>query len=179
MIRCNDAVELIARGRLGLRAKGQSEQGREDFHEGIILLTKLFDEAYNENDLFSMLLCESTFLTKDLEGARPSEKAAIANYENALADNAFDCLDMIKSPEKYKESAVLFSCKPYFRYKGMPKGGFIVALLAEPARIQNSMSAVGMDPNEQTLRELRVKTCKRAVEIYSSMQIQILGNTEI
>jgi hypothetical protein len=172
----NNAVELITRGRIGLRTEGKTEQGRIDFHDGILLAMELYTQAYNENDLFCMLLCENTFLVKDLEGARPKETAAIKSYETALMeyDDAFNCLDLIEKPEEYKQATAIVSHAPPFRYREMPKDGFVVAMAGHPTRLKNGMTAIGMDPDEQDLREFRMKVCKRALDVYFQKQKAIL-----
>jgi hypothetical protein len=41
----NDAANLIFFGRIGRRTHGQTEQGLEDFEQGLILAMQVFDEA--------------------------------------------------------------------------------------------------------------------------------------
>jgi hypothetical protein len=173
----NSAVELITRGRLGLRTEGKAEQGRIDFHDGLKLAHELYTQAFNENDLFCMLLCENTFLTKDLEGAEPDEQDAIKSYETALVeyDDAFNCLDLVENPDEYKKAAVIISHNKKCRYHGMPKDGFIVAMAGQPARIKNGMTAVGTDPDERALRKYRIKVCKKALDVYFKKQEVIFG----
>jgi hypothetical protein len=175
-----NAVSLITRRRLNLRTEGMAEEGRKEFHEGLALATKTFKDAYDENDLYAMLLCENTFLAKDLEGAEPDEQDAIKSYEKALVeyDDAFNCLDLIAKPEEYKQAAAIVSHAPKFRYRAMPKDGFIVAMAAQPARIKNGMTAVGTDPDERSLRKDRIKASRKALNLYFKKQMAILGKEQ-
>jgi hypothetical protein len=121
-------------------------------------------------------LCENSFLTKELEGARPEEKQAKTSYETANReyDDAFNCLAILDNPEQYKILEVGISHESKYREQGLPKDGFHVALLAQPVRLNNGFKMVGIDPDEQRLRELRITVCKKARELYMEKQKVIL-----
>jgi hypothetical protein len=167
-----NAVRRITNGRLALRTKGQAEHGREDFHEGMAESIDVFNEAMETGDIFLMLLSENVFLTKELESATTRESKAVSSYETALVeyDDAFNCLELVNDPDKYKIAAASYSHKKPFRQHGQPKDGFIVAMLGHPVRLRNSMKVLGIDPDEQKLRELRIQVCNRALELYMGKQ---------
>jgi hypothetical protein len=176
-----NAVELITVGRQNLRIEGKTEEGRKSFHDGLVEAIQLFTAVYEEKDLFMMLLCETLFLAKDLEGARDNEQHAKNSYATAMIeyDDAFNCLEIIKKPEQYQIMERGFShAKTTFRYQKMPKDGFVVAMLGNPVRLINGLKMVGVDPEEQELIELRAKVCRRALQIYREMQEGILGELE-
>jgi hypothetical protein len=174
-----NAVALITRGRVSLRTEGKAEEGREDFHKGILDAIEIFKEAISTNDIFFMLLCENVFLAQELEGADAREKKARESYGTALIeyDDAFACYDAIQKPDKYKEIDACISHSKEYRKKGMPKDGFIVAVMAHPARLENGMKMIGLDPDEQMLRELRIKACKQLKDLYFEKQLAVLGNS--
>jgi hypothetical protein len=68
------AVSDIADGRIGLRTKGKSEEGREDFAKGLALGKRIFTEVKDCGDPELMLLAEYSFMNQELEGARVEEK---------------------------------------------------------------------------------------------------------
>jgi hypothetical protein len=127
-------------------------------------------------DLFLMLLSENAFLTKELESATSRDSKALSSYNTALIeyDDAFNCLEIIKDPVRYKDVDAACSHKSTFRKDGLPKDGFVVAMLGHPARIRNSMTMLGLDPDEQKLRELRIKVCNTALILYMQKQKAIL-----
>jgi hypothetical protein len=175
--RLTRAVELITNGRIALRTEGKEAQGRKDFHRGLQDTIKTFDDILKQGDIFMMLLCEDFFLAKELESATTREGKAVSSYETALVeyDDAFTCLELVNDPDKYKIAAASYSHKKPFRQHGQPKDGFIVAMLGHPARLRNSMKVLGIDPDEQTLRELRIQVCKKALELYMEKQEAALG----
>jgi hypothetical protein len=169
------AVDFITNGRIGLRTKGRTEHGRDDFHKGIADAMAVFKEAMETGDLFLMLMCENAFLTKELESATRRDSKAVSSYNTALIeyDDAFNCLEIIKDSARYKDVAAACSHKKPFRKDGLPKDGFVVAMMGHPARIRNSLTMLGLDPDEQRLRELRIKVCRKALELYMQKQAEI------
>jgi hypothetical protein len=57
----------------------------------------------------------------------------------------------------------------------MPKDGCLVALHSHPVRLGNGLKMIGIDPDEQVLRELRIKVCKKAKKLYIAKQKMVLG----
>jgi hypothetical protein len=171
-----NAVELVTNGRIALRTEGKTEQGRSDFHKDILDAIEIFNEALSTNDIFLMLLCENLFLAQELAGASQREKKARESYEVALIEynDAFYCYETILKPEEYKKLDLGISHGDKYRNKGMPKDGFMVAVAAHPARLENGLKMIGIDPDEQTLRELRIKVCKRLKDLYFEMQQGVL-----
>jgi hypothetical protein len=166
------AVDLITNGRIALRTKGKEAQGRDDFHEGLLAAIDIYNKILKQNDIFMMLLCENFFLTKELESATSREGKAITSYQAALVeyDDAFNCLERVQDPQRYKDAVAVISHKSNFQHHSQPKDGFIVAMLGHPTRLRNSMKVLGIDPDEQNLRELRIQVCNKALELYMQKQ---------
>jgi hypothetical protein len=175
--RVTNAVELITNGRIALRTEGESEQGRIDFHKGVKDAISIFTEILSSDDIYSMLLCENMFLAQELDKANPREKKARESYEVALIeyDDAFYCYETIQNQEEYKKLDMGISHGDKYRVKGMPKDGFMVAVSSHPTRLENSLRMLGTDPDEQTLRELRIRVCKKLKDLYLEKQQVILA----
>ncbi|GHV78672.1 hypothetical protein AGMMS49944_04630 [Spirochaetia bacterium] len=99
-----EAVSKIADGRIGLRTKGETEEGRENFAKGLELGNKIFAEVKNCSDPELMLFAEYSFMNQELEGARVEEKIGRASYQSAVHDfdDAFLSLKSVKDAVMYQ-----------------------------------------------------------------------------
>jgi hypothetical protein len=171
------AVSKITDGRIGLRTKGKAEEGREDFAEGLTLGKKIFSEVKDSGDSELMLLAEYGFINQELEGARAEEKIGRASYQSAIQDfdDAFLSLKSVKDAAMYQGAENTHPHRAPFRYKNMPNDSFHIAYTGHYTRLQNKLKPIGIDPDEQTLTELRMAVCKSAQEVYLGMQREVLG----
>jgi hypothetical protein len=172
------AVSQIETGRIGLRTKGKTEEGRENFAEGLELGKQIFSEVKNCGDPELMLLAEYAFVNQELEGARAEEKIGRASYESAVHDfdDAFLSLKAVKDAAMYQGAENTHPHRSPFRYKGMPNDSFHVAYTGHYTRLQNKLKPIGIDPDEQVLTELRMAVCKSAQAVYLEMQQSALGD---
>ncbi|GHV76695.1 hypothetical protein AGMMS49942_15160 [Spirochaetia bacterium] len=171
------AVSDIADGRIGLRTKGKTEEGREDFAKGLALGKQLFTEVKDCRDPELMLLAEYLFMNQELEGARSEEKIGRASYQSAVHDfdDAFLSLKSVKDAAMYQGAENTHPHRAPFRYKGMPNDAFHIAYTGHYARLQNKLKPIGIDPDEQILTELRMAVCKSAQGVYLETQRSVLG----
>ncbi|GHV45109.1 hypothetical protein AGMMS49546_30220 [Spirochaetia bacterium] len=177
----NDAVNLIAHGRIARRTRGQAEQGLEDFEEGIALAMNAFTEAVASADPYLMLLAEYVFVTQELESGYPEEKEALASYRAAIADfdDAFRALEVVKVPSIYQGVEKAFPRKGDYRHNGCPKDAFHVAYIGHRTRLQNTLKQMGIDPLERSFREKRIQTCPIAQSAYTVLQKKALEEPQV
>ncbi|GHU15145.1 hypothetical protein FACS1894163_00870 [Spirochaetia bacterium] len=173
----NDAVNLIVRGRIARRIRGQTEQGLEDFEEGIALAMNAFIEAAASGDPYLMLLAEYAFITQEFESGYPEEKEALASYRAAIADfdDAFRALEVVKAPSIYQGVEKAFPRKGDYRHNGCPKDAFHVAYIGHRTRLQNTLKQIGIDPLERSFQEKRIQTCPIAQTAYTVLQKKALN----
>jgi hypothetical protein len=171
-----EAVSNIAEGRIGLRTRGETEDGRENFAKGLELGKQIFSELKNCGDPELMLLAEYAFVNQELEGARTEEKIGRASYEAAVHDfdDAFLSLKAVKDAAIYQGAENTHPHRAPFRYKGMPNDSFHIAYTGHYTRLQNKLKPIGIDPDEQILTELRMAVCKSAQEVYLETQKNVL-----
>ena len=169
-------VNDIADGRIGLRTKGKTEEGRENFAKGLELGKQIFTEVKGCGDPELMLFAEYFFVNQELESSRPEEKIGRASYQSALHDfdDAFLSLKSIKNAMMYQGAENTHPHRVPFRYKGMPNDSFHIAYTGHYTRLQNKLKPIGIDPDEQVLTELRMAVCKSAQEVYLAMQRGVL-----
>jgi hypothetical protein len=172
-----EAVSDIAKGRIGLRTKGQTEEGRGNFTEGLELGRQIFAEIKDCGDPELMLLAEYAFINQELEGARAEEKIGRASYEFAMHDfdDAFLSLKSANDATMYQGAENTYPHRSPFRHKGMPNDAFHIAYTGHYTRLQNKLKSIGIDPEEQILTELRMAVCRSAQEVYLRKQRTVLG----
>jgi hypothetical protein len=175
-----EAVSDIAKGRIGLRTKGETEEGREDFAKGLKLGKTIFSEVKNCGDPELMLLAEYSFVNQELEGARAEEKVGRASYQAAVQDfdDAFLSLKSVNDALMYQGAENTHPHRAQFRYKGMPNDSFHIAYAGHYTRLQNKLKPIGINPDEQVLTELRMAVCKSAQEAYLEKQRNVLGESQ-
>jgi hypothetical protein len=171
------AVSQIEKGRIGLRTKGKTEEGRENFAKGLELGRGIFSELKDCGDPELMLLAEYAFVNQELEGARVEEKIGRASYQSAVNDfdDAFLSLKSVKDTAMYQGAENTHPHRAPFRYKSMPNDSFHIAYTGHYTRLQNKLKPIGIDPEEQILTELRMAVCKSAQEVYLEIQRSVLG----
>jgi hypothetical protein len=172
-----DAVIDIARGRLGMITDGQEHEGRLTFESGIRQAHKVFTEARASGDPELMLLAEYTFMSQMLEYAtendivgRSRAQAAIDSFEDA-----FLSLQALADATAYQAVEKAFPHRGQWRYKGLPRDAFHVAMLAHKTRIMNSISMIGVNPLDVSLAELRHAVAVTAQQVYREKQQVILN----
>jgi hypothetical protein len=175
-----ETVSKITNGRIGLRTKGETEEGRENFAEGMELGNKIFAELKDCGDPGLMLFAEYSFMNQELEGARVEEKIGRASYQSAAHDfdDAFLSLKSVKDAVMYQGAENTHPHRAPFRYKGMPNDSFHIAYTGHYTRLQNKLKPIGIDPDEQILTELRMAVCKSAQDVYLEMQRGVLTEGE-
>jgi hypothetical protein len=172
----NDAANLIFFGRIARRSRGQTEQGLEDFEQGLVLAIQVFDEALASADPFLMLLAEYTFVIQELESGYPEEKEALASYRAARSafDDAFRALEVVKDQMLYKGVEKAFPRQGDYRHNGYPKDAFHIAYIGHRTRLQNTLKQIGIDPLERSFREKRIQACPIAQTAYTVLQKKAL-----
>jgi hypothetical protein len=171
-----DAAKLFFFGRIAWRTRGQTEQGLEDFEQGLDLASQVFDEALVSADPFFMLLAEYTFVVQELESGYPEEKLALASYRAARSDfdDAFRALEAVKDAALYKSAEKTYPRRGDYRHNGYPKDAFHAAYTGHKTRLQNSLKQIGIDPQERKFREKRMQACPAAQTAYVSLQKKAL-----
>jgi hypothetical protein len=166
------AASLIINGRIARRTHGQTEQGLEDFEDGIALAVSAFTKADTTSDPFFMLLAEYTFVVQELESGYPEEKEALSSYQAARSafDDAFRVLEVVKDQTLYKGVEKAFPHRKDYRHKGYPKDAFHIAYTGHKARLQNTLKQIGIDPLERAFREKRIQTGPLAQAAYTVLQ---------
>jgi hypothetical protein len=173
-------VNKIAYGRIGLRTKGEAEEGRENFAGGLELGKQIFSQLKICGDSELMLLAEYAFMNQELEGARDEEKIGRSSYQSAVHDfdDAFLSLKSVKDAVMYQGAENTHPHRAPFRYKGMPNDSFHIAYAGHYTRLQNKLKPIGIDPDEQILTELRMAVCKSAQKVYLEMQQDVLAGAQ-
>jgi hypothetical protein len=176
----NDAANLIFFGRIARRTHGQTEQGLEDFEQGLVLAMEVFDEALISTDPFLMLLAEYTFVVQELESGYPEEKEALTSYRAARSafDDAFQALEVVKDGILYKGVEKAFPYRKDYHHKGYPKDAFHIAYASHWTRLQNTLRQIGIDPLERSFREKRIQTCPVAQTAYTVLQKKALEESQ-
>jgi hypothetical protein len=171
------AASLVINGRIARRTHGQTEQGLEDFEQGLVLAMQVFDEALASADPFLMLLAEYTFVIQELESGCPEEKEALTSYRAAGSafDDAFRALEVVKDGTLYKGVEKAFPHRKDYRHNGCPKDAFHIAYIGHKTRLQNTLKQIGIDPLERSFREKRVQTCPIAQAAYTVLQKKTLA----
>jgi hypothetical protein len=176
--RINDAANLIINGRIARRTKSQTEQGLEDFEQGLALAMRAFDEALASSDPFFMLLAEYTFVVQELESGFPEEKEALASYRAARSDfdDAFRSLEVVKDAALYRGAEKTYPHRGDYRHNGYPKDAFHTAYIGHKTRLQNTLKQIGIDPQERKFREKRLLACSAVQTAYAVLQKKALDN---
>jgi hypothetical protein len=65
----------------------------------------------------------------------------------------------------------MVDCGDETRLIGAPNDSFHIAYTGHYTRLQNKLKPIAIDPDEQTLAELRMAVCKSAQEVYLGMNL--------
>jgi hypothetical protein len=173
------AVINIARGRLGLIADGQEHEGRLIFESGIRQARKVISEAMTSGDPELMLLAEYTYMSQTLEYATENDTVGRSRAQAAIDsfEDAFLSLQALADTAAYQAVEKAFPHRGQWRYKGLPRDAFHVAMLAHKTRITNSISMIGVNPLDVGLAETRHAAVSTAQNVYWKKQQTVLPTT--
>jgi hypothetical protein len=167
---------LIYKGRQLLDIKGQAEEGRVHYHNGLDLAIESFKaiESMARDDLKGLMLSEYTFLTQELQLCVTGDDSAKVSLTKALADfdDAFFALEIVNNPADYKKAAQTYSRHPEFRYHDRPKDAFHVACAGHKARVANVLKSPGINMLEKELLKQRRSNMTAAQIAYLEKQKQ-------
>jgi hypothetical protein len=175
------AVTIIAQGRRLLYVDGSERDGRIAFENGHALLRAAYEKAVASGSVHDIMLAEYSITQQELDESdadetqnQASAKAMIHEFEAA-----FKILNRVTDSASYKILDDGFSDKKDFRYKGLPKDAFHVAMLAHLLRLQNSLKPSGIPRLDRQFTKVRYDAIKAIQAIYCGIQEKAInGSTE-
>ena len=155
--RLYNAAANIDFGRKGFAIIGEERSGRIAYEEGIADALSAFMEAHTSTDPHIIITAEYTFLTQELNLCDARDKNSLVSLTSAIKsfDEAFLCLEIVENHAGYQLSEKTYSHRRESRIKGFPKDAFHLACVSHRTRLQNMLSATGLDLIEKSLLEQR------------------------
>jgi len=130
LIDVSSGVAYLAKGRRLLYANGTEAEGLKMYQDGCKMLISLFDEALGSGDAELMFLSEFYYTSCELSASQGSEPVAVKSAQSAVRkfEEGLAALEIVVNPQRYEAVHSVLSTEPSFRYKGMPKDAFHVAV---------------------------------------------------
>jgi hypothetical protein len=169
-----EAVEAIARGRLGFAGRGP--EGRVYYEEGLSIALAAFKEADTGADPRTIALAEEAFLRQELFFCDERDTNAHGSLTTALQsfDDAFLCLEAVEETG-YAAAEKTYPHNPKYRTQNFPKDAFHIACTAHYTRLHNVLRSPGIDMLEKTVLEQRAANVKTALKSYLEKQKKALS----
>ena len=166
----------IDAGRKGFATRGKEQEGRIAYEKGIARALSAFQVAQASADPQTIILCEYTFLSQELEFCEMSDKDSINSLTRAVHsfDDAFLALEIVKDAAIYKGAENLFPHYKDYRISGFPLDAFHIACKSHKTRLQNILRTPGIDPIEKTLLKQRLANLPTAQSGYIEKQKKAL-----
>jgi len=168
---------LIEAGRKGFATRGNEQEGRISYEDGIAAAMTAFKEAQATADPETIILAEYAFITQELEFCEKTDKDSLSSLTLAIQsfDDAFLALEVVKDKTLYKgvEKAIPHSGK--HRIKGFPMDAYHIACKGHRTRLQNILKTPGLDPIEKTLLKQRFDNLSAGQGGYVELQRKALG----
>jgi len=119
-----EAAAAIDSGRKGFATRGEEQEGRINYEDGIAQ---------------AIILAEYTFITRELEFCEKTDKVAISSLSRAIRffDDAFLVLKIVKDKTKYQIVENSYPHDNEYRAKGYPMDSFHIACKGHKGRLQN------------------------------------------
>jgi len=167
-----DAALDIDYGRKGFAIIGKERVGRIAYERGIAAAMNAFKEAQISVDPYTIILCEYTFLSQELQLCPKSDKAAFNSLTKAIQslDDALRALKVVEDHSSYRRAEETYPRSKDSRVKGFPKDAFHIACASHRTRLKNNLSAIGIDPIEKLLLEQRRLNLTTAQNSYVKKQ---------
>ena len=168
----NDAAINIDYGRKGFAIRGKEQKGRIAYEKGISKAMSAFKQAQKSDDPQTIILAEYTFLAKELQLCDARDKNSLTSLTSAIEsfDEAFLCLEIVENHAHYQIAEKTYSRRRDCRFKGFPKDAFHLACASHRTRLQNMLSATGLDLIEKSLLKQRAASLTTAQNNYVEKQ---------
>jgi hypothetical protein len=179
------AVSTINKGRRSIATPGEAENGRINFEKGHAIALQTFQEALSSGDVEIILLAEYLFVTHELADSEGDEMEGKASAEAALQsfDDAFLALKVVDNPAAYRGVEMAFphrsQCRSQWRYKGLPRDAFHVAMIAHKTRLKNGISRLGLPKLDRELTKTRISALGAIQQVYCAKQHAVLGKESV
>ena len=167
----SESVINIVAGRRGFAIRGKAEEGRISYEKGIAEAMTAFKAVQASLGPLAIILAEYTFLTQELEFCDETDQFGKNSLIKAIQrfDDAFLALQAVTKPE-YKIVENVFPHDKDYRYKSFPLDAFHIAFKSHRTRLQNILSAQGVDPIEKELVLQRLDNLPTAHDGYVALQ---------
>jgi len=166
------AATNIDFGRKGFAIAGKERAGRIAYEEGIADVLSAFNEAQITADPQTIITAEYTFLSEELHLCDARDKNSLVSLASAIEsfDEAFICLEIVEKHNLYQAAEKTYSRRSKCRIKGFPRDAFHFACASHRTRLQNMLSATGLDLIEKSLLEQRRSNLTTAQSSYIKKQ---------
>ncbi|MCL2688217.1 MAG: hypothetical protein FWE57_00020 [Chitinispirillia bacterium] len=167
-----DAAIKIDSGRKGFATRGKEQEGRISYEKGIANAMTAFKQAQKSADPQAIILAEYTFLSQELHLCDVRDKNSLTSLTSAIEsfDEAFLCLELVEKRVHYQLVEKSYPRRSQYRVKGFPKDAFHNACASHRTRLQNMLSATGLDLIEKSLLEQRRSNLTTAQNSYIKKQ---------
>ena len=174
-----ESVLNIYHGRHGFDTDGGEREGRISYQTGLALALDVFQKirGHAAEDVELLILAEYVFLGQELQFCASADTNAITSLTKAIQefDEAFLALDVLQNTACYHVLEKVFSHRPEFRYKGMPKDAFHVACAGHSARIKNILKSPGINLTEKALLKERYANMAAGQAVYLEKQRKLFS----
>jgi len=166
------AARSIDSGRKGFALIGKERKGRISYEKGIARALSAFKEAQTTADPHTIIFAEYTFLSQELQLCDARDRNSLVSLTSAIEsfDEAFLCLETVENHAHYQIAEKTYSHRSTYRIKGFPKDAFHLACSSHRTRLQNMLSATGLDLIEKSLLEQRRLNLTTAQNSYTNKQ---------
>jgi hypothetical protein len=171
----NEAAIQIDMGRKGFAIRGQEQEGRISYEDGIAGAMAIFQEAQASSDPQALILSEYSFISQEFQLCDKSDTDTINSLTKAVQsfDDAFLALKAVEKAG-YKTADETYPHNVKYRVNGFPKDSFHIACIAHKTRLQNILRTPGLDPIEKALLKQRLANLSTAQSGYVEKQKNIL-----
>ena len=171
--RIYNATVAIGFGRKGIATRGEEQQGRIYYENGIAMALSAFLEAKASADPEKIIRAEYAFLTQELHFCDKADRDAQGSLALAIRSfmDALSCLELVGDVAGYGKFAdKLIPSDPKYRIDGLPKDAFHIACRAHKTRIRNGLRSPGIDTIEKNLLKQRRANLSVAENSYMKKQ---------
>ena len=168
----NEAAVDIDSGRKGFAVIGEERAGRISYENGIADALNAFKKVQVSADSYTIILAEYTFLTQEFHLCDARDRNSLTSLTSAIEsfDEAFLCLEIVENHAHYQAVEKSYPHRSKYRLKGFPKDAFHIACASHRTRLQNMLSATGLDLIEKSLLEQRRSNLTTAQNSYVNKQ---------
>ena len=176
--RIYEAALNIDFGRKGFAIRGNEQEGRISYEDGIAEALSAFQEAQASIDPYIIILAEYTFISQELHLCSETDKDTLNSLTQAIQsfDDAFLAFKIVEDSALYKGAEKTYPHRSIYRVSGFPKDAFHIACIAHKTRLKNTLRAPGIDPIEKALLKQRFANLSAAQNGYIGKQKKAMSN---